>query len=323
MEAAFYMPEKYLPEAGLRDAWVAGRRREMAPGGKIATAQTWIYQTWANLKAAGIDVPLAFELPRRGIVISLTGFFPDSFRPPRDVYFVGVVADGLPHPAAHLQIVQNPSHAARLAGSVYLPHWPHPNLVPRREARGRRLETVAFFGDPINLSPELRAAAWRERLAEELDMNFEIRGADRWHDYSDVDCVLAIRDFSGCAQVHKPATKLYNSWLAGVPFIGGAESAYAGDGRNGVDYLVARTPGEVLAHLVKLKTDDDARGSLVAAGTASGARFTAAATTQRWHQLVTRDLPAQAEKWFRRPASYRSLHGLFGRARVLLDRRLR
>jgi len=323
MAAAFYLPEKYLPAAGLREAWVSGRMRQMEQGGKIATAQTWIYQTWANLKAMGFEAPLVFEMPKRGIVITLSGFFPDAFRPPADLFFAAVVADGLPHPAAHLHIVQNAAHAARLAGSVYLPHWPHPNLVPRRESRGGKFETLAFFGDPVNLAPELKGDEWKERLERELGISFEIRNAERWHDYSDVDCVLAIRDFSGPAQVHKPATKLYNAWLAGVPFIGGAESAYASDGRGGIDHLVARTPEAAFEHLSRLKADAAFRKKLVTAGTESGTRFSLAATTSRWQQLVARDLPARAEKWFRKPPVSRGLSGWLQRARVFVDRRLR
>ena len=96
---------------------------------------------------------------------------------------------------AHLHIVQNAAHGRRLWNAAFMPLWPHPNLIPRDPARSDRFENVCFFGDPSNLARELTERRWQRKLKDELDVEFVVCGADRWHDYSEVDCVVAVRGF--------------------------------------------------------------------------------------------------------------------------------
>jgi len=291
MLVTFYMPEKYLPSLSTRDDWKSGTVFGLQESGKVACAQCWIYQTWAALQAAGVDCELSTELPSQGIMVALSGFFPDSFRPGAGVFFFGVVADYVPHPSAHLHIVQNRAHAARLPGAVFVPLWPQPNLIPRDPTRGRLFQNVCFLGDPQNLAPELRSPAWAEHLRKQLGIVWEIRRAERWHDYSDVDCVVAIRDFSNARLLHKPASKLYNAWLAGTPFIGGTDSAYAADGIPDENFLQARSPEQLFQLLKRLKSDPVFCAQLTAAGGMAGREFTREKTTARWKDLAARVLP--------------------------------
>src|SRR5690606_12799758 len=136
--------------------------------------------------------------------------------------------------------------------------------LPRDPQRGDRFETLGFFGDETNLAPELRDPAWRAQL-ENLGVRLEVFHADRWHDYREVDGVVAIRGFGPSPYLHKPATKLYNAWLAGVPFIGGRDSAYAGDGTVGKNFLQAATPDELLQQVCRLKENPDLTRALVEA----------------------------------------------------------
>jgi hypothetical protein len=323
MRVTFYLPEKYLPDVVLRDAWRSGTIQEVKESGKETCAQSWIYMTWIALTAAGIPSELSSEVPKEGILLALSGFFNDSWRPPPGVFFADIVADYLPHPAAHLHIVQNREHAARLPRAVFMPFWPHPNQVTRDPARGETFQNVCFFGDEKNLAPELRSDAWAAALLQDLDLRLDIRRADRWHDYSDVDCVLAIRDFTKSRQLHKPSTKLYNAWLAGVPFIGGRDSAYASDGRCGVDYLRADSPEQVLTHLRRLKEDLEFRARLVEEGGKSGAGFTREMTLRRWERLVSETLPAAVRKYAAASKIQRALSNAAHRVVVGVDRRLR
>jgi len=322
MRITFYLPENYLPGPLDQEAWKSGSIRNLEESGKVACAQCWIYQTWIALSAAGIPCALSSEIPNEGILIALAGFFDDSWRPPENVFFADIVADFLPHPSAHWHIVQNKAHAARLPRSVFMPLWPQPNLVARDPARGGVFENVCFLGDPGNLAPELHGPAWLMQL-EKAGLHLDIRRADRWHDYRDVDCVLAIRDFSRSRHLHKPATKLYNAWIANVPFLGGKDSAYASDGRCGVDYLKADSPDAVLQYLRRLQADSVFRNALVANGAESGRKFTREATCRQWERLVTETLPAHASQWLSGSKAHRFLLKTTQRAIARLDRCLR
>ena len=301
MRVSFYLPRHYLPSAEKQRAWEKGNHVTLEQGGKIACAQCWIFQTWAFLQRSGVATDLVHEIPDEGIFISLTGCLPPNFRAPSRLFVAGIVADGLPHPGAHVHIVQNAQHARRLPGAVYMPLWPQPNLLPRDPERGDAFERVVFFGDEGNLAPELRDPRWREELRRATGAELEIRDAARWHDYRAVDAVIAIRDFRGARQIHKPATKLYNAWLAGVPFVGGTDSAYASDGHPGTDYLVARSPDEALAVLESISNDPSLRRHLVAEGARTARAFSVEAITALWRNLLQVDLPPRAAALASRP----------------------
>ena len=147
-----------------------------------------------------------------------------------------------------------------------MPHWSQPNLIPRDPSREDRFETVAFLGDPCNLAPELADPQFAKLLRQETGATFETRGAERWHDFSDVDVVLAIRDFSSAKHLHKPATKLYNAWLAGVPLIAGSDSAFQAEGSIGEDYLIARSPEDCIRLLKRLHKQPSYRRRIVTSG---------------------------------------------------------
>ncbi len=323
MEVHFYLPERYLPDPGRQEAWRAGKITQLEEGGKIACAQCWIYQTWLALERTGVLVNLTHSLPLDGILVALTNCVNADFRPPDRVFFVGVVADYLAHPGAHLHIVQNKAHARRLWNSAFMPLWPHPNLIPRDPARSDRFENVCFFGEHSNLAAEIADRRWQRKLRDELGVNFVICRADRWHDYSEADCVVAVRGFGRSTYIHKPATKLYNAWLAGVPFIGGMDSAYAADGKPGRDFLRASTPDELLAHIRRLREDPALRKKLVAEGGIAGSKFSFEATLDRWKRLLGDTVPELAARWQRKSIAERRALLALQAASVWLDTRLR
>jgi len=306
MEPRFFLPSKYLPDEARRREWEAGTLHRLEEAGKVACAQCWIYQTWLKLTQAGFPCSLVDEMPSAGLVVTLTGFLPRDFRPPDGVFLAGIVADFAAHPGAHVQILQNAAHAERHREAVFMPLWTQPGLVPRDSSRGERFETVAFFGDPGNLDPALRDPAWQKMLRDELGLRFEVRAADQWHNYEDVDCVVAVRAFDGRRHIHKPATKLYNAWLAGVPFIGGPDSAYQAEGEEA--YLKIGTLGELTNALRLLKSDPAFRRTLAAEGSRRAPAYTHEAITQRWITLLRNDLPSRARAWKETPAWRRSLH---------------
>ena len=326
MQVSFYLPEKYFPSEEWIQAWKEDRPFPLEKSGKAAAAHAWIYQTWALLTEAGIKTSLVSELPTTGLVLALSGTLDSSFRSNQlssDFFLVDIVADGLPHPAANFHLVQNRAHARRLPHSQFISHWSQPALIARKASRERLFKKVSFFGDPKNLTPEFFAPSWQQRLKKELSLEFEIRRAAQWHDYSNVDAIIAIRDFSRSRQLHKPATKLYNAWLAGVPFIGGNDSAYRSDGRPGVDYLVAESPQQALEHLRNLKEDPAFRSHLIQNGIESGEKFSRSATLACWKSLIQETLPELAFQWQKKSLSQRACYLLAQRAFCWIDRKLR
>lgn len=319
MRVSFYLPPQYMPSAERQRAWLEGERVTLEESGKIATAQSWLFQTWAALSDTDCAPAFVHEMPASGIVVTLTGFLSGEFHAPPGLFVAAIVADGLPHPGAHLQIVQNARHARRLPGSIFMPHWPQPGLLPRDPSRGNTFERAAFFGPAENLAAELRDPLWQKELRHKTGITLEIRGPDRWQDYSDIDAVLAVRDFSHRKQLHKPATKLYNAWLAGAPFVGGTDSAYASDGKPGENYLVARSPDEVLSSLQQLSQNPALRRHLVEQGKLSGKGFSRESVTARWHALLADDLPRRAALFAIRTEKQKRLDELLRRAVCLFD----
>ncbi len=313
------MSEKHLPKPAQRDAWKSGSPVRVEGEGMIAVVQCWIYQTWARLTNAGVPARLVHQFPEKGILVVFTGNLSPQFRPPDDVFVVAIVADNKLHPRVHMHVLQNPAHAKRMRGAVYMPHWAQPNLIPRDPARGDRFESVCFFGHEANLCPELRDPGFVEKLKAEAGVTLSVIGAEKWNDYSSTDCAIAIRDFDGRRHDHKPPTKLANAWLAGVPFLGGVDTAFASEGEPGTDFLVCPSRSAMVEHIRTLKADPALRARLVAAGRLAGQRHTAEAHTRQWITLLGNNVPALSEAWQRKSAMSRRIFFASQKIRLAVD----
>jgi len=316
----FYMPENCLPAPEELPYWLEGLPRRIEPPGKASTAQNWILLTYARLARAGWPVELCHTMPENGIVIALTGNLSKSFRPASGTFLTGVVADGIPHPACHFHVLQNPLHAGRLPRSCYLPHWPQPGLISRNPSRGDRFENLAFIGDPRNLAPELRDPAFLARIQKKFGILFRPGSTADWNDYSDADAVLAIRKFGPQPFLRKPATKLYNAWMAGVPFLGGSDSAFFSEGCPGVNYLRCTTSAEMESSLDALHRDAGLRHRLVAAGREAAKRFTPGCILSRWSNLLDARLAVEARTFFAKGPAAKMFHRATQRVLVEIDR---
>ena len=322
MQTAFYIPEQYLPSAERQASWTSGLAPELLGGGKAASAQSWIYQTWAELRNT-CRVELVTQLPDEGAIITLSNLLHENFRANPKQFVVSAAADFLPHPGAQVQILQNAAHARRLPGTIFVPHWPQPGLVPRDPSRGQAVETAAFFGDPSNLAPEIARDEFSRQLIRETGVRLEIREASQWHDFSNVDIAVAIRDFSRARHLGKPATKLYNAWLAGVPLIGGSDSAFSAEGKPGTDYLVAGSPDELLRQIRELKENPAAWQTIVDAGKASSAARSRDAIRKIWQHLCDSEIPRRFEAWEKKPPLEQAAFWQAKRGLYFLDRKFR
>lgn len=266
----------------------------------------WILQAWLRLARAGYPVRLAGEPPAEGVVVfhaKQEGVLRRARRLLRDVVLVGVRADNREPLIADFEIVQN----GRFADSrkrFFLPHWPQPGLLPRDPARGTRIERIAYKGFDANLHPGFRSPEWTGFLAglgiEWLvdSVEFAGPGTDRlvleWPDFRTIDLFLAVRPEDPKLRTSKPATKLYNAWLAGVPAILGPEHAFRELRRSGLDYLEVSSVAEARAAVLRLREDPELYRAMVENGLRRGAGFTAEALVPRWAELLFETIPALA-----------------------------
>lgn len=212
----------------------------------------WTLQTYLYLKADGFPCTLVGNIPEEGIVIAHRDSFPYELKPSPKVLMVCIKPDRNPHPYAQLQVVQNPQDAKNLKNSYYIPLWRQPGLIPRNPERGDRFENIGYFGITSNLAPELKSASWSKQL-EELGLNWQIVPRNRWYDYSNIDAIVAVRNFQQQDYTQKPATKLYNAWHAGIPAILGKESAFQSERKNELDYFEVSSVEDAISILKRLR----------------------------------------------------------------------
>jgi hypothetical protein len=269
---------------------------------------TWTIQTFLRLRDAGFACALVYEIPERGIVIahreclsSIDESFAGEVLPTPQRMVVDISADLYPYRHANFHIVQNPRMTRFGPSFLFVRHWPQPGLVPRRIERGAAFRNIAYLGNEKNLVAALRSEDWQRHLRErelawvQKYQAFDFRdpatyaAGGVWNDYGEVDAIVAVRSFgpaSRRAHDRKPASKLYNAWLAGVPAILGRESCYRMERRSELDYFEADSVDEILAALDALRTRADLRDAMVENGRRRAAQISADATVRAWRALI-------------------------------------
>jgi hypothetical protein len=269
--------------------------------------RAWVLQTYLRLADAGYPVQLASRLPESGVVV----FHAKQRRalPLRrrsrgrsGLVFVAVRGDVKQAGGADFELVQNRRSADGL-GRFFIPHWPQPGLLPRDAARGSRLERIAYKGFDRNLHPYFRGAGWRSFLASHgvewvVDSVPFAEGGTRgealeWPDFRAVDAVLAVRPAACPRRDSKPATKLYNAWLAGVPALLSPDVAFRELWRSPLDFLEVAGPSAARSGVQRLLAEPDLYRRMVANGRARAAEFSADAVLARWLELLEEILPAR------------------------------
>ncbi|OLP18533.1 hypothetical protein BST81_09545 [Leptolyngbya sp. 'hensonii'] len=290
----FYLPEWDQSEENLPD--VNTYVQTQFSGGIYA----WTLQTFLHLKAHGFPCQLVGQMPTAGIVLAHRNSIPAGFKPSSQILLVCLLADKERYPYAQVHVVLNCRDPLLQQGmfweSYFIPHWRQPGLIPRDPARGDRFESIAYFGHERNLAPELKSIAWQERL-KAMGLVFKIVGSQDWHDFSQIDAVLAIRGFNHNPYTDKPATKLYNAWCAGVIAVLGPESAYQAERQSPLDYLEVRTPEETLEVLQRLRDDSQLRRAIVAHGWERAKMVQPEQVVQRWEEMITEKLVPAYDRW--------------------------
>jgi hypothetical protein len=150
-----------------------------------------------------------------------------------------------------------------------------------------------FKGDTrVNLLPELGEERFRARLGElgcvwSVSKRTPGREPVAWYDYRDADVLVAVRHLSPAYADSKPASKLVNAWMAGVPALLGPESAFRDLRESAYDYLEVRSADEVLAAIRWLKEHPGVYREMVRNGLARARAFAVDRLTASWWSYLT------------------------------------
>ena len=264
----------------------------------------WTLQTYLHLQANDFPCQLVTTMPTEGIVVFHRWFLKDSLKPGANLLLICIQADSGRHPYAQLHIVQNPYQKKSkslftLWESYYIPFWSQAGLIPRNSNRGDKFENIAFFGDSVNLAPELQQKSWQQQV-NALGLNWQIKETyDQWNDYSDVDLVLAVRSFGHQNNYKiKPANKLFNAWRAGVPAILGYESAFQAERKSKLDYIEVTSLSEITLAIKHLQDNKDLRQAMVKNGLVRAQETNSEKIVNQWQSfLIDKAIPAY-KNWY-------------------------
>ncbi len=264
--------------------------------------EVWIVQTWHRLRRAGWPVTMSTSAPRGGIVVyhkedqkALLRLLPGDSR----AVLVGIRADFRSCAAADFEVLQNGLYAdGRRA--FFIPHWPQPGLLARDPARGDRIERVSYKGYVANLSSEFREPRFAQFLARHgmvfeddavTDDAFDHPILTRFHDYTAVDLVLAVRPGR---TTHKPASKLVNAWHAGTPALLSPDYPYLELRTSELDFMAVSTVAEAEQAIARLRAEPGLYRAMISHGAARAREFTVAAITNRWAEFLFTTVPTLA-----------------------------
>jgi hypothetical protein len=281
--------------------------------------RAWVLQSYLHLVRGGYPARRAGEPPESGLVLfhakekrALLRRLGRGPGPGQDRVLAAIRGDLSAVRAADFEVVQN-ARSARGWRQVFVPHWPQPGLLPRDPRRGATVARIAYKGFDRNLHPYFRSPEWRAHLAAlgiewvADSVPFAERGTRgellEWPDFRSVDVILAVRPEGVSRRDSKPATKLCNAWLAGVPALLSPDVAFEELRRSPLDYLAVRGPEEARAAVRRLREEPGLYERMVENGRRRAAEIDAAAVRRRWIELLEETIPARlAERgaWVRR-----------------------
>jgi hypothetical protein len=330
----FYVPSEGLVRdvpASIRDywSWVDGAVKQapamLASGRGPCTwlgPYNWTIQTFLYLREAGVPCTLTASLPDAGIVFAHGDFLTRAMQALPRQFLVEIKPDRyLNCRHANFVIVQNRHDPIRsgwpraLVPSAFVNYWPQPGLVPRDPSRDDRFENVCFMGNREQFLADLAGV---EAAVTGLGLTWRMPSRERWHDYSEVDAIVAVRPLDDLASRpvasvssftpnRKPASKLYNAWLAGVPAILSPEVAFEDLRRSELDYIEARTVPDVAEALRRLQADPALRRAMRENARRRAGEFTVTQIVNSWRSLIERRIVPAYNRWARLPLQRRWL----------------
>jgi hypothetical protein len=279
----------------------------------------WILQTYYRLLNVGVDCSIGPALPTSGIIISHKACLPNSFKPSKTQLLVCIAADWGRHPFAQVNIVQNPmgirpegiNRSERYLGlgkNIYIRHWPQAGIIPRDKSRADALTTIAYIGRKENLAIELKSEKWNQFLSQKGIKWLIVDDPEKWHDYSLIDATISIRDFSGNLYPWKPASKLFNSWKAGVIPICAAESSFTEERQKPEECFIAHSMDQLHSIINELHSDQTLVKNSFKASINRSQDVSFEAITKDWEGILKNDLSYEYEKWIAKTSFQRAIY---------------
>ncbi len=268
----------------------------------INNEDCWIVLTYLHLKRRHLNVSISNRFTPGAICVASCLDFGIQDRT-YSSFVVGCRGDGPKPTLCDFTIVQNEANVESET-DVMMPLWPQPGLVPRAEWRSNRIENVVFKGWEGNLYEAFRSPQFRQEL-EHLGVRLLISGKPEngsigWHDYSNADLVLAVRDLTEQDALVKPPSKLINAWIAGVPALLGPEPAFHQLRQSPLDYIEVRTPQEALDAIRRLQQEPSLYQQMIANGLKRAEAFTVEPMAQRWREVLAGPVAQRYERWCQR-----------------------
>lgn len=253
----------------------------------------WCLQSYLILKARGaLEVRLSSH-PAPDCVNIVHSDHLLNLRGRAAEFIVCVRADFPRRRWAHYHLVQNRAQLA--ADTACLPLWPQPALVGRSEDRDG-VTTIAYAGETVNGNLAAGVGAWK-RLFARHGLNFVLLPSHAWHNLSAVDVIIGVRSFDRRPHDGKPPSKMLNAWAAGIPFVGGCDSAFSQIGTPGSDYLRVASPDEALDAVLRLRDSPLLYSLLVRNGRRRAMDYTADAIATRWEQTLMGPVSERLRRW--------------------------
>jgi len=193
--------------------------------------------------------------------------------------------------AASFEIIPTTQSPARWP-AIWLPLLPQRGLIQRSLQRRGTLSSVGTMANRRNVPPQFLEKHFEIRLGE-LGLKWIPRIQDsvtpdaRWHDFSDLDVCLCVRNTQFVHRdVHKPATKLINAWVAGcIPLID-KEAGYLELATPGHDCLVVDSPEAVIDTLASLVASPEMIAALERGVAEAARRYAPQTVLDQWQQLL-------------------------------------
>jgi hypothetical protein len=296
----FFLPENDIPPFSLLpDA------HDIAsyPNLFLAPSLNWTWRTYYHLASTGYPCQLVSSLPDKGIIFSAACNLPILFRPQPEQFIISCVADSPPRFFAQCQIFQSLSQSllwqesSQLPYIGYMPHWTQPGLLCRDPERGNSLLNLGYFGASNQIDPSLRTQETYLKFKEigiSLNFNFQT-----FHDYREIDGILAVRSFGRDIISHKPASKLINAWRAGTPAILGKELAFKELYHSDLDYIEVASISEIFDACKRLQDDPNQFEKMSENGLKRAEDFSDKVLTKKWINLLEEEIPILYEKWLK------------------------
>jgi hypothetical protein len=307
----FYIPSQDLinnPPMKIQENWVGineyfERNPVISETGELYDIgpSIWVVLTFMQLREYGYPCELTATLPHSGIIITHSDFLSTSLRPTPQQFIVEFKPDrSLRCIYSNFVIVQN-KHDPICRGinrlfikSAFIKYWPQPGLIPRDPQREDRFENICFMGDEF-----IQDVETLESEIQKLGLKWMLmHQRNKWHDYSKVDAIVAVRPVDPhrtpyFTYISKPASKLYNAWIAGVPAILSPDSAFEDLRESEFDYLKAENVPEIIEGLKQLMNDPALRKSMIENGKKRAKEFNSEVIIEDWVKLIqNRIVPA-------------------------------